>query len=119
MTAAESPAPGGDEAGTDDCGKTRFEPATILATAYPAVGKEAQWEQALGELVRTSLSFPGHLGTTVLKPTVGGGGQYRIITKFDSIENMEKWRDSDERRRRVAQITRYESKPADIHYVTG
>lgn len=29
-------------------------PATILATAYPAAGKERGWEQAISELIRTS-----------------------------------------------------------------
>ena len=42
--------------------------ATIFATAFPAAGKEAEWEQAIGELSRTSMSFPGHQGSIVLKP---------------------------------------------------
>lgn len=96
-----------------------FEPATILVTASPAPGLEHQWEQALGELVRASLSFPGHLGTTVLKPKAQGPGQYRIITKFDSAEHMVTWRDSQDRQHHIEHIAQFESKPADIHYVTG
>jgi uncharacterized protein len=96
-----------------------LEPATILVTASPAPGLEHQWEQALGELVRASLSFPGHLGTTVLKPMPQGPGQYRIITKFDSAPNMVQWRDSRERQRHIEHIAQFEAKPADIHYVTG
>lgn len=96
-----------------------FEPATILVTASPAPGLEHQWEQALGELVRTSLSFAGHLGTTVLKPTAQGPGQYRIIAKFDSAEHMVQWRDSKERQRHIERIAQFEARPADIHYVTG
>lgn len=96
-----------------------FEPATILVTACPAAGKEAKWEEAMGELVRASLSFPGHLGTTVLKPTAGTDRQYRVITKFENAEQMEGWKDSDERKRRVEQIVKYEAKPANIHFVTG
>jgi uncharacterized protein len=96
-----------------------FEPATILVTASPTPGLEHQWEQALGELVRASLSFPGHLGTTVLKPKAQGPGQYRIITKFDSAEHMVQWRDSTERQRHIERIAQFEAKPADIHYVTG
>jgi uncharacterized protein len=96
-----------------------FEPATILVTASPAPGLEHQWEQALGELVRASLSFPGHLGTTVLKPWSQGPAQYRIITKFDSVEHMGKWRDSNERQRHIARIAQFEDRPADIHFVTG
>ncbi len=94
-------------------------PATILATAYPAAGKEHQWEQAIGELIRTSLSFPGNLGALVLKPNQTGDRYYRVITKFDSAENMQRWHDSDERRVRVEALRPFESRPADIHHLTG
>lgn len=94
-------------------------PATILATAYPAAGKERGWEQAIGELIRTSLGFPGNLGALVLKPSRNGDQHYRVITRFDSVENMQRWYDSDERRDRVAQLQPFESKPADIHQLTG
>lgn len=98
---------------------TTFEPATIFVTACPAIGKESEWEEALGELVRASLAFPGHLGTTVLKPVESSERQYRVITKFDNVEHMENWRDSGERQRRVETIEKYQAKPADIHFVTG
>lgn len=97
----------------------RFEPTTILVTASPALGKEAAWERALGDLIRESLAFPGHLGTTVLKPASPGTRTYRIITKWDSDENMHRWRDSDERRERVERLTTLQAQPADIQHVTG
>jgi antibiotic biosynthesis monooxygenase (ABM) superfamily enzyme len=96
-----------------------FQPATILVTASPAVGKEAVWEQALGDLIRASLTFPGHLGTTVLKPESPTTRTYRIITKWDRNETMLRWRDSDERRERVARLSTLEAQPADIQHVTG
>jgi uncharacterized protein len=104
---------------TREHAEAEFEPATILVTASPAPGLERQWEQALGELVRASLAFPGHLGTTVLKPTAKLPGEYRIITKFDSVGHMANWRDSEERGRHVERITALQARPADIHYVAG
>lgn len=104
---------------TTELQRPGFEPATILVTASPAVGKETEWEQALGELIRASMTFPGHLGTTVLKPANATDRDYRIITKFDSSANMDRWSRSAERRRRVDRLTAYEAAPADIHYVTG
>ncbi|MFG0260847.1 MAG: antibiotic biosynthesis monooxygenase [Novipirellula sp. JB048] len=94
-------------------------PATILATAYPAAGKEHQWEQAIGELIRTSLSFPGNLGALVLKPNQSSDGYYRVITKFDSRENMQRWYHSEQRREKVAALEPFQSRPADIHHLTG
>lgn len=96
-----------------------FEPTTILVTVTPAVGKEAAWERALGDLIRASLAFPGHLGTTVLKPESSATRTYRIITKWDSDKHMRRWRDSDERRERVERLAGLQAKPADIQHVTG
>ncbi|WP_186776142.1 antibiotic biosynthesis monooxygenase [Rubripirellula reticaptiva] len=95
------------------------EPSTILATACPATGKEHLWEQAIGELIRTSLSFPGHLGATVLKPHTALDRQYRVITKFDSHEHMQRWYDSPERQACVVALSAFEAKPADIQHLTG
>ena len=65
--------------------------ATIFATAFPAPGKERQWEQAIGDLIRTSMSFPGHQGSMVLKPDSADQPHYRVITRFDTTENMQRW----------------------------
>lgn len=110
MTASNAP---------DEPADSRTTPATILATAYPAAGKEHHWEQAIGELIRTSLSFAGSLGALVLKPNQIGDRYYRVITKFDSQENMQHWHNSEERRVRVEALQPFESQPADIHHLTG
>ena len=93
--------------------------ATIFATAFPAVGKEAEWEQGIGELIRTSMSFPGHQSSTVLKPESAERQHYRVITKFDSVENMQRWYDSEERQQKVRQLAPFEDKAADIQQLTG
>ena len=93
--------------------------ATIFATAFPAAGKEAGWEQAIGELIRTSMSFPGHQGSIVLKPESPSRPHYRVITKFDSVENMQQWYDSEERQQMVRQLAPFEDKAADIQQLTG
>ncbi|MEZ6131285.1 MAG: hypothetical protein R3C59_21630 [Planctomycetaceae bacterium] len=93
--------------------------ATIFATAFPAVGKEAEWEQGIGELIRTSMSFPGHQSSTVLKPESAERPHYRVITKFDCVENMQRWYDSEERQQKVRQLAPFEDKAADIQQLTG
>ena len=93
--------------------------ATIFATAFPAAGKESEWEQAIGELIRTSMSFPGHQGSIVLKPESGERPHYRVITKFDCVENMQRWYDSDERQQKVRQLAPFEDKAAVIQQLTG
>lgn len=82
--------------------------ATIFATAFPAPGKEREWEQAIGELLRTSMSFPGHQGSMVLKPESEGQPHYRVITRFDTLDNMRRWYESDERREKVSHLEPFE-----------
>lgn len=95
------------------------EPATVVVTACPVAGKEHDWEQALGDWIRTSLTFPGHLGCIVLKPQSPAERRYRIITKFDSPENMQHWYASPERQERVARLRALEVRPAEVQHLTG
>jgi antibiotic biosynthesis monooxygenase (ABM) superfamily enzyme len=93
--------------------------ATIFATAFPAPGKERQWEQAIGDLIRTSMSFEGHQGSIVLKPESADQPHYRVITRFDTLENMRRWYESDERREKVSHLEPFEQQPAEIQRLTG
>lgn len=93
--------------------------ATIFATAFPAPGKEREWEQAIGELLRTSMSFPGHQGSMVLKPESEDQPHYRVITRFDTLDNMRRWYESDERREKVSHLEPFEQQPAEIQRLSG
>ncbi|WP_442505279.1 antibiotic biosynthesis monooxygenase [Novipirellula sp. SH528] len=116
-TTAEAAAKPDPVANLDESGSTQ--PATIFVTAFPKAGKEREWEQANGDLIRTSLDFPGHLGALVLRPQQSGDRHYRVISKFDSVENMHRWYHSAERKEKVARLQPFEGKPADIHHLTG
>jgi len=93
--------------------------ATIFATAFPAVGKEQQWEQAIGDLIRTSMSFAGHQGSIVLKPESENQKHYRVITRFDTVENMRRWYDSVERQEKILHLEPFQQQPAEIQHLTG
>lgn len=93
--------------------------AIIFATAFPAPGKERQWEQAIGDLIRTSMTFPGHQGSMVLKPESVDQPHYRVITRFDTMENMQRWYGSDERREKVSQLEPLQIQPAEVKHLTG
>jgi len=93
--------------------------ATIFATAFPVAGKERQWEQAIGELIRTSMSFTGHQGSIVLKPDSAGQPHYRVITRFDTVDHMQRWYDSSERQEKVSQLEPFQEHPAEIQHLTG
>lgn len=93
--------------------------AIIFATAFPAPGKERQWEQAIGDLIRTSMTFPGHQGSIVLKPESADQPHYRVITRFDTMENMQRWYGSAQRREKVSHLEPLQMQPAEIKHLTG
>jgi uncharacterized protein len=92
--------------------------STIVATAYPTAGKEREWETAIGNLIRTSMTFPGYKGSIFLKPESTNTPNYRLITNFDNDANMRRWYDSPERQACVVELSPFQQRPADIEYVS-
>ncbi|PAY16108.1 hypothetical protein CKO51_28300 [Rhodopirellula sp. SM50] len=93
--------------------------STIFATAFPAPGMEPQWEQAIGELIRASSTFPGYQGSIVLRPDSPEQPHYRVITRFDTTANMRRWYDSDQRREKISHLEPLQRQPAEIQHLTG
>lgn len=93
--------------------------STIFATAFPASGKERDWEQAIGDLMRTSSTFPGYLGSIFLRPMSSSQPHYRVYTKFDSDESMQRWYNSEQRLERVSRLEPFEQQPAEVQHLTG
>ncbi|MEZ6081274.1 MAG: hypothetical protein R3C56_38070 [Pirellulaceae bacterium] len=44
---------------------------------------------------------------------------YRVITRFDTMENMQRWYGSDERREKVSQLEPLQIQPAEVKHLTG
>lgn len=90
---------------------SQVEQATLVITAHPAAGSEAEWERRAQETTRAAAGFPGHLGTTVLRPPADSGGSYQIIVRFRTVADLERWRSSPERAHWVAQLQALEAGP--------
>ncbi len=71
-------------------------PVTTIFARKVRAGFEAQYEEWLAGISRTSSGFAGNHGTTILRPGEGRD-EYIAITHFDSAENLEQWLRSSER----------------------
>jgi antibiotic biosynthesis monooxygenase (ABM) superfamily enzyme len=60
------------------------EPATINILRTVREGQEPQFEAKVRAFVKEALTFPGHLGVHVLKPSPGAGREYRVVLRFAS-----------------------------------
>lgn len=89
----------------------------VSRAAHPARVRE--FERALARAVDTALRFPGQLGITVLKPPAGARPEYKIVIKFDSQANRDRWYASEESRQVFAHIAQHESRPPRFEMRTG
>ncbi|MGL5242431.1 MAG: antibiotic biosynthesis monooxygenase [Kluyvera ascorbata] len=64
----------------------------------------AQYEAWLGEIMPVAANYPGHLGANVIRP-VDGQTAWNIIIRFDTLEHLYAWTQSDVRRKLVDDIS--------------
>ncbi len=70
------------------------DPVTIIARRRVKPGSEAAYEAWLETLTTDARALPGYLGADFHRP-VAGSTEYRSVFRFDSIENLEAFEQSD------------------------
>jgi hypothetical protein len=73
---------------------------TVVVTRTPKPGREGDYEEWLRGVAKVSMRFPGHLGMTVLRPPPGSR-KYTIVFRFDTVDHLQAWDQSEERRQWV------------------
>lgn len=99
--------------------KERFEPVTLMVRRTPLLGREREFEKMLADTIHVALTFPGHLGVTVLRPDGNASGEYRLIVKYDGPENLRRWERSPEAAHWFAKLAELEAKPAIFDRLCG
>lgn len=92
---------------------------TLMFTRVPKQGREREWEYAIAKMGRAARDFPGHMGTTVLKPRPGVREAYQIIVRFDSLDNFRRWESSVDRERLLQELESLESESVTYGQGTG
>ena len=93
-------------------------PVTVVVTRTPKPGRVQDYEQFLRDVTKVAQRYPGHLGTTVLRPAPPAR-EYTLIFRFDKVENLRRWEESEERATWVAKAAGMSEGPADIAKLTG
>lgn len=71
-------------------------PVTIIVKRRPKPDHIEDFEKVMSGTTKDAMSFKGHLGANIIRPTKTGG-YYRIVFKFDSLAKLPglgKFRDS-------------------------
>jgi uncharacterized protein len=78
-------------------------PVTIDVSRRIKPGCEAAFEEVLLGTIAAAMSFEGHLGVNVFRPTTINS-EYRVIFKFDHLSNLRCWEKSEIRHEWLAQM---------------
>lgn len=75
-----------------------------LVISHTLLPEQAQrYEQWLGKIMPVAAEFPGHLGANVIRPA-DSNNLWNIIIRFDTLEHLYNWTQSDTRRVLVEEI---------------
>jgi antibiotic biosynthesis monooxygenase (ABM) superfamily enzyme len=94
-------------------------PVTAVVTRTPKRDKVEEFEEWLQGFIGESLRFEGHLGVNVIRPADEAKRQYVIIVRFNNLENMLKWENSDERNRWIEKGRKLTEDEGKIEKLTG
>ena len=76
---------------------------TLVITHSVLAGKQSDYEVWLEKIMPEAALFTGHLGVNVLRPQ-HGETTYTILIRFDNVDNLYRWIQSDARQARVAEL---------------
>lgn len=69
-------------------------PVTVDVMQSVRPGKEREFETLLERIIGTASTFDGYLGSSVFRPNEQNPSEYRVIFKFDRLENLKRWENS-------------------------
>ena len=93
-------------------------PVTVVVTRRVKPGREAAYEAWLETLLSDAKSLPGYLGTTVHRPPPGGR-DYTSVFRFDTVEHLRGFEESDLRRRALSEVGELVESDAVWRRMTG
>jgi len=91
---------------------------TVVVTRKVKRGREQDYERWLDALIKEAAALPGYLGTNIHRPS-GGSNEYTTVFRFDSIENLRRFEESDLRRRALAEVVDFVEADAVWQKLTG
>jgi antibiotic biosynthesis monooxygenase (ABM) superfamily enzyme len=99
------------------CPRDAQHPITVLAKHTLKVGAEAgfaKWVEAITTAQQSS--YPGYLGSEVIRPMNSGDRDYISIFRYDTYEHLKAWMTSDVRDSLINQVQEYLETPVLVTY---
>ncbi len=94
------------------------ETVTVVVTRKVKRGRESEYEDWLSRLLEEAKSMKGYLGATIQKPA-SGSTEYTSIFRFDTVDNLRKFEESELRSRYLREVVDYVETDAIWKKITG
>jgi uncharacterized protein len=94
------------------------ESVTVVVTRKVKRGHESEYEGWLRRLLEESKSMKGYLGATIQKPAPGST-EYTSVFRFDTVDNLRKFEESELRSRYLREVVDYVEADAIWNKFTG
>ncbi|MEZ4404911.1 MAG: antibiotic biosynthesis monooxygenase [Polyangiales bacterium] len=95
------------------------EPVTVVVTRRVRPGHEADYESWLDRLIEGASTMSGYVGARVQRPGAGEPPVYTSVFRFESVESLRAFEESDLRRRALSEVTRFVEADAVWSRLTG
>lgn len=92
---------------------------TVIIKRLVKPGQEARYEDWLRRLQSEVHGFPGYLGVTTQRPTGGTGQPYISVVRFDSLDALQAFEQSDLRARYLVEVSPYVQADATWDRLSG
>lgn len=92
---------------------------TVVVSRRVKKGCEERFEQLSTAMSNTAATFPGHLGSTMLRPSSPEDPEYRIVFKFASPQDLQRWQESPDRLRHLENFEDILTAPAETEIISG
>ncbi|MGC6230484.1 antibiotic biosynthesis monooxygenase [Hafnia paralvei] len=76
---------------------------TLAITHNLQPNQAKSYEEWLARIMPAAQQFPGHLGVHVIRPAAGSD-VYNIVIRFDTLDNLYAWINSEQRKTLVAEV---------------
>lgn len=94
-------------------------PVTVTIARRVKPGLEKEYERWIEGITEVAQTFPGHMGVSTLPPSDVTDGDYVIIFRYDTYENLCAWEESEERAEWLKKLEGLVEGEARIQRVTG
>lgn len=95
------------------------EPVTVVIAQRIKPGREAEYETWMSQIAHVASTYPGHMGTNIIRPQAGVRSEYVVVLRFDCYEHLKNWMTSRDRTYWIAQAESIVAAEPQIQELTG